>query len=268
MKLSPKITVLALGAILTAGLVAPATADAAPVARKAAFKVTLKASSTKAIAGKPLIIAGKVRPAVKGTPVVLQKKLAGRKWVVEARLKTSKKGVFRYTDKPNQLGVRQYRAVVPKAGKVKPGMSKAVKVTVYHWMDLTDIAFRQHTATSAVFGASIAGKTLGPSIGGAQDVAQGSADWNIPAGCTTLRVRIGNGDQTDLDARANIHLDGGPGQFVHTGSYGLGESQLKSFNVSKVLRLTFSWTSTVTGSEEPTSGAQALLGEPQLLCAS
>lgn len=267
MKLSPTITVLALGAVLTAGLVAPATASTAPAERKAEFKVTLKASSAQAIADKPLIIAGKVRPAAKGTTVVLQKKLAGKKWVVEKRLKTSKKGAFTYTDKPHQLGVRQYRAVVPKAGKVGAGVSKPVKVTVYQWRSLTTIQPRTAVGTQRIFDAKIAGKAYPDSYGPSGSAFQGSADWNLDPTCTTLRVRLGNGDNSDEGATANLTLTG-DGESLFSGSFGLTQSQAKTFDIRKVFRLAYSWTSTVAGSDLPAPGAQPLLATPELLCAS
>jgi hypothetical protein len=268
MKLSSTITVLALGAALTAGLVAPATATATgPTERKAAFKVTLKASTTKAVAGKRLIIAGKVKPAVKGGPVILQKKLTGRKWVVEARLKTSKKGTFTYTDKPQQLGVRQYRAVVPKAGKVRAGVSKPVKVTVYAWRSLSSINARTAVGTQVLFDTKIAGKSYSPSYGPEGGAVQGNADWNLDPTCTTLRVRFGNGDDSDEGAIANLVLTG-DGTTLFSGSFGLTASTAKTFDIRSVFRLAYSWTSTVPGSDVPTAGAQPLLAQPELLCAS
>ena len=267
MKLSSKLAVLALGATLTAGLVAPVASDAAPAQRKAAFKVTLKASTAKPVAGKPLIIAGKVRPAVRGTPVVLQKKLAGGKWVAEARLKTSKKGVYTYTDKPNHPGVRHYRAVVPKAGRIGPGRSKAVKVTVYEWRSLTTIQPRTATGTAAIYDAKIAGKAYSPSYGPTDGAFLGNADWNLDPTCTTLRVRFGNGDDSDEGAIAHITLTG-DGKTLFTGSYGLTQSSGKTFDIRKVFRLAYSWTSTVEGSDVPAPGAQPLLAKPELLCAS
>jgi hypothetical protein len=269
MNLASKLGVAALAAALTAGLTVPAaTAGNAPVERKAAYKATLKASAKSVEAGKKLILSGKVKPATKGATVIVQRKLPGKPWVKTGKTKVKKSGAFTFTDKPSVPGVRQYRVVVPKVGKVKAGKSKPVKVTVASWRSLTNVAFRNQESTAVLVNASIAGTTYARSVGGVSGAAQGTADWNIPTTCTSLRVRLGNGDQTDVGAQANITLDGGPGQFVHTGSYGLGKSELKTFDVSDVLRLTFTWTSTVAGSTEPAAGAQPLLAQPELLCAT
>ena len=267
MNLASKLGIAALTAALAAGLTVPAaTASGAPSERKAAYKPTLKANATSVEVGKKLVLPGKVKPATKGATVIVQRKLAGKSWAKTGQTKVKKSGVFTFTDKPHVPGVRHYRVVVPKVGKVKAGTSKPVKVTVAAWRSLTTVSFRAHVSTEFLYDASIAGKSYPSSIGAAQGAAQGSADWNIPTTCTSLRVRLGNGDQTDVGARANITLDGGPGQFVSTGSYGLGESAAKTFDVSNVLRMTFTWTSTVAGGTEPVAGAQPLLAQPELLC--
>jgi hypothetical protein len=269
MNLASKLGVAALAAALTAGLTVPASsAGNAPVERRAAYKPTLKANASTVEATKKLVLSGKVRPASKGVVVVLEKRVApAMKWKTEARLTTSRKGTFTYTDKPNRVGVRYYRVVVPKAGKVKGGKSKPVKITVASWRSLVNIPFRQTESTAVAWiGTSIAGTPYAPSIVGVPGEVQGKADWNLPSTCTTLRVRLGNGDQTDLGAFATITLDGGPGEFAYTKAYGPEASELKTFDVSDVFRLTYTWKSTVSGSDEPAAGAQPLLAQPELFC--
>jgi hypothetical protein len=274
MNLVSKLGVAALATALTTGLTVPAaTAGDAPVERsvahkKAAYKPTLKASTSTVEATKKLVLSGKVKPSTKGGKVVLQKRIGtSKKWSTEAELKTSKKGTFTYTDKPKRVGVRHYRVVVPKSKNVKAGKSKAVKVTVASWRSLADIRFRAAESTVVAWrGTSIDGNEYAPSIVAAPEAVQGKADWNIPASCTTLRVRLGNGDQTDLGARAKVSLDGGPGEFAYTHSYAPTQSELKTFNVKGVFRLTFSWTSTVGTNPEPAAGAQPVLAKPELLC--
>lgn len=271
MNLASKLGIAALAATLTAGLTVPASsASGVPLARKATYKATLKANATNVEAGTKLVLSGKVKPATKGGAVILQKRIADSKqWSKEAKLKMSKKGTFTYTDKPKTPGVRYYRVVVPKAGAVKAGKSKAVKVSVMRWRSLTETPFRQAVGTTVAWsGASIAGKPYAPAVAPAPGAIQGTADWNLDPSCTTLRVRLGNGDQSDVGARAVLTLDGGPGAFSYTHSYGLTESEAKTFDVSDVFRLSYTWKSTVAGSDEPAAGAQALLAKPELYCAS
>src|SRR6478752_2418276 len=203
MNLVSKLGVAALAAALTAGLTVPAaSAGHAPVARKAAYKPTLKASSPTVEATKKLVLSGKVKPATKGTKVVLEKRIGdSKKWSTEAKLKVSKKGTYTYTDKPKNVGVRYYRVVAPKVGKSKP-----VKVTVMQWRSLAKMQFRETRATTGTYGAKIAGKLYEPAVVGVSGFAEGYADWNLDAACTTLRVRIGTGDVGDTNATSHIVL--------------------------------------------------------------
>lgn len=271
MNLASKLGVAALAAALTAGLSVPAaSASHAPAERKAAYKPTLKANKPTVEVTKKLVLSGKVKPATKGTKVVLEKRIGdSKKWSTEAKLKTTKKGTYTYTDKPKTVGVRYYRVVAPKVGKVKAGKSKPVKVTVMSWRALSNTAFRQTESTTVTFGATIAGKPYSPAIVGETGAAQGYADWNLDSTCTTLRVRIGNGDLSDTNATSQIVLaDAIKGTTLFNKSFALTQSEPATFDIKGVFRLSFTWTSTVSGGAVPQAGAQPLLAQPELLCAS
>lgn len=270
MNLASKLGIAALAAALTAGLTVPASsASDAPVQRKAAYKPTLKASAPTVESTKKLVLSGKVKPASKGTKVVLEKRIGdSKKWSTEAKLKTTKKGTFTYTDKPKNAGVRYYRVVVPKAGKVKAGKSKPVKVTVLAWRSLTNTPFRQSESTAVNYGVSIAGTPYSPAIAPEAGAAQGHADWNLDPTCTTLRVRIGNGDQSEANATGQIVLtDALKGTSLVSKSFGLTQSEVAVLDIRGVFRLSYSWTSIVAGGTEPQAGAQPVLAKPELLCA-
>jgi len=271
MNLASKLGVAALTAALAVGLTVPgATAGNAPVERKAAFKPTLKANAPTVEATKKLVLSGKVKPATKGTKIVLEKRLGdSKKWSTEAKLKVSKKGTFTYTDKPKTPGVRYYRVVAPKVGKVKAGTSKPVKVTVMAWRSLVKMQFRQADATTGTYGAKIAGKQYEPAIVGVSGFAHGYADWNLDATCTTLRVRIGTGDVSDTNATSHIVLaDAIKGETLFAKSFALTQSEAATFDITGVFRLSLTWTSHVTGSAEPQAGAQPVLAQPELLCST
>jgi len=271
MNLVSKLGVVALAAALTAGLTVPAaTASHAQVARKAAYKPTLKASSATVEATKKLVLSGKVKPVPKGTKVVLEKRIGdSKKWSTEAKLKVSKKGTFTYTDKPKNVGVRYYRVVAPKTGKVKAGKSKPVKVTVMQWRSLAKMQFRETKATTGTYGAKIAGKLYEPAVVGVSGFAEGYADWNLDVACTTLRVRIGTGDVGDTNATSHIVLaDALKGTTLVDKSFALTQSESATFDITGMFRLSFTWTSNVAGSAEPQAGAQPVLAQPEVLCAS
>lgn len=256
-----------LGVVLAAGLTAPAaTAAQAPTERRAAYQPTLKASKTTVIAGQKLVLSGRVKPAAKGGAVVLQKRIEGRKWAVEKRLKMTKAGKFRYVDKPSTPGVRSYRVVVPKAGAVKAGRSKPVKVTVMRWVALAQLPVRAIDGTRANTTVNIGGKQYAGSVVSNSGVAEGTIDWNLDPSCTTLRTRFGAGDDGDTDATAHVTLTGDSEQ-LYSGQFALTQSETRTVDISDVFRLAFAWSSTKAGVLEPQAGAVATMATPQLLCA-
>ncbi|MBA2952519.1 hypothetical protein GON03_21085 [Nocardioides sp. MAH-18] len=271
MMLHARIAAVGLVAVLAAGLAAPtATAEPRTADRRAPFAATLAASSEQAVAGRWLVLRGTVAPATKGTTVVLQKRVRNKKWVDEARLRTTSKGTFRYRDRPHVAGVRTYRVVVPAAGGVSRGTSVPVTITVYKWQSLTKVQPRKNLNTWSESGGSINGVPYEPVIQGNPTnptVTEGFSDWNLNRQCLSLRATVGNGDASETNAVATITLSGDATN-LYTRSFGLTESEARTFDLTDVFRLTFSWTaSNPAGGPTAPGGAQAMLAEPEVLCA-
>lgn len=256
--------------LVAAGLTAPAAAASPTHDRRAAVaKPTLTASRTTLLSRQSLVLAGKVKPARKGTVVVLQKLVRdAKKWETEARLTTGRGGAFRYVDKPARGGVRRYRVIVPKAGKVRQRVSKPVKVTVYRWQSLAAVEVRAQTATSVVDQVMINAVRYGPALVGYRtDYQQGFYDWNLNRACLRLETRIGNSDDSDDLAIANVSLVA-DGSTLYARSFGLAESEATTLDLTGILRLAFRWTSTNPGgTPQDQTGASATLAGPRVLCA-
>jgi len=266
MLLTAKVGVAGLVVALTAGLTAPAAVAASSSERRApAYKASLAVSSPKVLSGDRIVLAGKVSPALRGGTVILQKRVAGAsKWATEARLKTTKRSTFRYADKPTRAGVRQYRVVVPKSRKARVGVSKAVTVTVYQWRPLTSMSYRKADSTQIGY-ATINARPYRDSYIPTYQTSHGSIDWNINPACVRLRAHVGNGDESDQGATANVVLSADGAQ-LYAGSFGLTQSDYVSFSTRGVFRLAYSWTSTLPGSSVSQLGAQPVFADPQLLC--
>jgi hypothetical protein len=248
--------VLATGAT---GPIAQATPDAE---RRAAFKATLNASKTEVISGKRLILTGMVKPARKGTRVVLQKR-TGDKWLVEARLKTNARGVFRYTDKPHAAGIRKYRVVVPAAGRTHRGVSKPVTVGVYAWKSLSRMQERSADNTLNRGTVTFAGTPYYPGFVGVSGTS-GSIEWNVFRKCIRLTARFGNNDDADTGSTANVSvLEDGMSGFAK--SYGLAQSSIQTVDIRGAFRIAFAWTGSSGG--VPTTGSYPTMAEPKVLCA-
>lgn len=267
MRTTARLLATATASLVSWGLLAAPAATAHPAGphpeRRATFAPTLDASKSAPVAGAAVVLSGRVKPVRKGVLVVLQKRRADdRTWVVEARLRTTRSGAFRYTDRPHEPGVRRYRVVVPAAGKVKKGISKPVAVTVYAWKVVGKSLYpRETSATWNASGASINGHVFEHAYVGARSSTQGFADFNLNRKCTLLRARLGNSDASDVAAVARVSIIAdGVSKYVH--SFGLTQSQQVSVNIKGAFRMAFDWTNGAPGA----TGASAIMAEPEVLC--
>ena len=261
MKLPARTAAAMLTVTLAAGLGTPLAQAAPDTERRAAFRPTLQASKAEVISGKRLILTGKVKPARKGTKVVLQKR-TGDTWRTEKRLTTNARGVFRYTDRPHTAGFRKYRVVVPASGKTGRGLSKPITVGVYAWQSLKKLPNRSDNYTfwhSVTFG----GTAFDPAVSG-KYTGSGYMDWNVFNKCIRLTARFGNNDEANLGSVANVSvLEDGVSGFAK--SYGVGQSSVQTVDIRNAFRIAFSWTSTSGGA--PTDGGRATMAVPMVLCA-
>lgn len=269
MKLYARIAAAGLAVVLAAGVAMPvATAEPRRGERRAAFEPTLEASSDQVVARRPFVLRGSVAPAGRGTTVILQKRVRNKRWVDEARLRTRANGIFRYRDRPHVAGVRTYRVVVPAAAGVARGVSDPVTITVYKWQSLTKVQPRSSLNTWPDSG-SIGGEPYERVFRGNPNVnsTEGFIDWNLGRKCLSLRATVGNGDLSETNAVATITLAGDT-TALYTRSFSLTESETGTFDLTGVIRLAFSWTaSNPTGGAAAPGGAQAMLAEPEVLCA-
>lgn len=251
--------------------VGPAATAAQPDqvhARKAAYKPTLKASADEIVSGDELVLSGKVKHAAKGVEVIIQKKIDGRKWKVEERATTNKKGKFSYTDEPHAAGARKYRAVVPaQRGRAK-GTSESVTVTVFRWQYLNAVRVRDRLYTFASNSVAINGVTYGHGFTGSPYSDNGFIDWNLNRDCTTLEVRLGASDDSDITATSHIEVQA-DGSALYSKDFALGQSEATTIDLTDVFRLGFTWTASNPAADPDTGrvGAVPAFVEAQVLCA-
>lgn len=113
--------------LLTAAGLVLATAGPADAARKrqASISITDRSITT----GEAIRISGKVKPAVKGAKVAIQKRI-GARWRTEKRVGLSAAGAYSFVDRPTTAQSRRYRVVVPKRGKYAKFVSRQIRVKV------------------------------------------------------------------------------------------------------------------------------------------
>lgn len=276
MKINQFVSTFLATAVVAAGLAtSPAsTAQAVPApqvatsAKGQAYTASIKANKQQLKAGEKLVISGKVSPAIKGDNVILQKRINGHQWATEAKLSTRASGAYSYTDKPSAAGTRLYRAVVPATKAHRSGKSKAVWLTVYRWLDLTKVKLRSSAGyTRRVDTVQVNGRSYSPAMRGSDYYDAGFSDWNLDRGCLKLSTRLGNSDDSDDAAIANISIVT-DGTTAFENSYKLTKSQVRTIDIKKVFRLKFAWTSTNPEARiDDQSGASPVMIKPQVLCA-
>lgn len=263
--LLPAVVLAALTASLVPGLAPPSASAAA----KPPFSVTLNANRTTTPVGGTVTFGGYVKPSKRGLPVILQKRGQGRtEWVVDERGSMSATGRYSFSVKPSTVGLRYYRVVVPASATRRTTASRVAPVTVYRWKNLNTVPTRSAQGTYADSAVDINGVTYNRAFRGRSYYQQGFIDWNLGRDCTRLRGRVGNADESDALAQANINLTT-DGNSVYQRSFGLTQSAAVNVNIAGAFRLAFTWSSTnPDGTVEDQSGASAVLVEAQVYCSS
>lgn len=138
---------------------------------------------------------------------------------------------------------------------------------MYRWLDLTKVQRRSADGTYRTDSVKVNGTSYSPAMYGVGYYNSGFADWNLDRGCLKMTARLGNADDSDDAAIANVSIVT-DGTTAFQNSYKLTKSQVRTIDLKKVFRLKFAWTSTnPEGSVKDQSGSSPLMIKPQVLCA-
>jgi hypothetical protein len=263
-------TTIAAGVALAAALssTALASADAAPrhhqqpTAKAGTFTVTASVNRTEPLQGSKVKIKGSVKPAAPGAKVILQLRYADqKKWKTVATGTLSGQSKFKFKDKVNSVRTRKYRVVKPAGPNRAAGHSKALKVTVFGWRDLTSLS----PATLSGFGeyengVKMNGVAYPNSLRSYTAYPPGSSntiDYNLNRACKSFRGVAGLDDSSQAAGTAQVSLST-DGTVRYSGAFALTQSAPVAFDVSKVFRLSVGATLA--------NGGAAAVGTPQVLC--
>jgi hypothetical protein len=211
--------------------------------------VGIKASRVQVAAGHKIVFKGTVRPhsAAAGEKVVLQEKFKpGKKWADQRKAKVQKDGSYRVTDTPTSNFTHAYRIVMPTTSKHSRGVSPTVKVKVYGWTRLADLAFvnDEGMGTGSV---NINGKAYEHSVFAIYPWDTDSyVEYNLNHGCTRLQASFGISDASSTGGQAQVTAlsDGTP---IYTHTFDVGQHQTKTVALDNPLKLRLESTSTSTG---------------------
>ena len=249
-------TLVAAG-LVALGLVAvPASAHA-----KTPWIVTVKSTTTQAVAGHKIVFTGVVYPkgAAAGSKVVLQERFApGKPWKTQKAAKIDRHGAYRVADKPTANTKHAYRVVMPATSSHAQGVSRTLTFKVYGWKDLYDLPRVNNYGTSDG-DVDINGTTYAHSLYAGWSTSH--VEYNLDHACIRLRGTFGISDDSTTGGQAEVDVIS-DGSQIYTHTFDLGQSEPKSLNLAHPLKLRLETQST---GPDGTTGYGAF-ATPSVLC--
>lgn len=247
-------------ATAAAGAVAPAQASDSAAAQ-AAYRVSLKVSTDQAVQREDKVsLTGKVSPKAAGSKVTVQIQYEGKTaWKAIGTAKVKKDGTYAFADKPSTRLDRSYRVVKPADQGGSKGVSKERAVEVFGWDWLSA---RTPSATLNVISAylmPINGEDYRNTLYVDRTKISGYSEWTLGRKCTQLEATFGLSDRTATGGQAYIKATT-DGTLAYARDFKLGESELKTIDVTNVYRVRFDFAQTpATPVTEPSAGAARVL---------
>jgi hypothetical protein len=250
------------GTVSTVGMATAANASTADAAASAPYRVTLKVSESKAIAEETtLSLKGKVSPKPKkGSPVLLQIQYEGQdNWKTIRKVGVKKDGTYAFTDKPSSSLEREYRVVKGKDAGGAKGTSRerAVDVQVWEWLD----SFTSSAGADVldIYEIPVNGETYRRNLVLDRTKDKGFEEWTLGRKCTAFESTLGLSDRTETGGQGGIVVTSdGVAKYART--FNLGESELKTIDVTGVYRMRIDFSQvTTTPDTEPTAAAARVL---------
>ncbi len=250
-------------AAVSAGLVAPAApGSAAGVGQATKYHVTLQISAKEAVAGEDTVkLTGTVTPRPpEGGKVVLQVKYEDKAtWKRLASTTVKASGAYKFVEKPGTSLDRVYRVV--KAGDAVATADKsrerALSVTKWQWITtLTPSAMENFLGNGTV---PINGDDYAHTLFAYSTESAGFTEFTLGRDCVTLEGTFGLSDRTETGGRATLQVRS-DGVLAYDRTFGLGESEAKSIDVSNVYRLRIDFAQVPeTPATEPSVGSGRVL---------
>lgn len=234
----------AAGLVAAFALVLPAaasmpTAQAAPVqssqSQRAAlpkYQVTLKVNTTQAVRKETEIkLRGKVKKGRKGQIVRLQVKYPYTKWKTKkGYTRLNKDGKFVFKDIADSRNDREYRVLKPGDSRRAAGVSPEVHVDVYYWQGIYDFGAHENAKLdwfkiNGEEGSGVRVTTAGQ---------PGFGEMPLARKCLELSGTFGLADSVSQAGSTGSVTASTDGTQVYTRAFGLGETEVKTFNVKDV----------------------------------
>jgi hypothetical protein len=240
----------------------PAVAAPEPAAPVAPYNVSLQ-TSAKVVTAKQdkLVLSGFVVPKPpEGSTVTIQAKYENKNiWRKVGTAIVKPNGKYRFIDKPQTSNDRIYRVVKKADAVALADKSRTRSVKVFAWSFLTQrvTSAGENTLTAASLPINGDDYTHVLFADRLQDTA--FVEYTLGRNCTTFETTFGLSDRTETGGQATISMTE-DGVVAYARTFGLGESDAQSFDISDVYRLRLDFAQvTTTPDTEPAAGAARVL---------
>ena len=250
-------------AAASAGLAAPGVAaPAAGAAQATAYHVTLQISAKEAVVGEDKVkLTGTVTPKPpEGSKVVLQVKYEGKStWNRLAAATVKASGAYKFLEKPGTSLDRVYRVVKASDAVASSDKSRERALAVSRWQWLTNLTPSAVDSLTSKGTLPINGDDYAHTLFAATTSSAGFTEFTLGRDCATFEGTFGLSDRTETGGRATLQVRS-DGALAYDRTFGLGESEAKSIDVSDVYRLRIDFAQVAdTPVTEPGIGAGRVL---------
>jgi hypothetical protein len=247
----------------TGGLVAPAASGSAtPAAPAAQYQVTLKMSAKQAVAKVDTVkLSGAVIPRPPAdSKVVIQVRYEKQKaWKKAGTAPVKPNGSYKFLVEPESHLDRDYRVVKRADDRAQADTSRERRLDVTAWSWLTRWVPSAGENVLNIDKLPINGETYSHTLFVPTYSPTGFTEFTLGRNCTQLETTIGLSDRTETGGRAAVQVME-DGVVAYVRHFGLGESELKLFDVSDVYRVRIDFAQELTTPvTEPAAGAARVL---------
>ena len=251
----------ALLAVVSAGMVPLASASAGPSGSATTYRVTMKMSTTRAVADEDSVtLTGTVRPAAPGTKVKVQVRYNGQTtWRKAGSAKVKKNSTYTFSFTPTTRQDRTYRVVKPGDDHARADTSRERTLEAIGWVWLSSLTPSRTVDVAAITTMPINGENYGHTLYTGVDTTTGFIEYTLGRHAYQLQATYGLSDRTETGGRGTIAVttDGVP-SFSQT--FDLGQSVLQTTNVTDAYRIRIDFSQIAdTPVTEPSAGAARVL---------
>lgn len=261
MKHSRLIATTAVVVLAAMGAAAPGASGAGPTTPQRPYHVTLKASTTQAIAGEtPVKLTGHVTPQPpEASKVLVQAQYENQDtWIKLGTATVKANGNYKFVTTPKSRKDLVYRVVKTTDKVAKQDLSPERALKVQGWVYLT--AMKTSAGEGVTSGTlPINGDVYRQTLYTPTTVTQGFVEYTLGHHSTRLDTTFGLSDRTETGGRAVIRLIA-DGQAMYERTFDLGVSDHQVLDVTDVYRIRIDFAQVNgTPATEPAAGSARVL---------